>query len=86
MPGCSGGTGGPNCDPDPTHKRTVCDAARGDHGACVECLVDADCPRTKVCDLTAGTGTDGTTKIPACVPGCKTTNTDPDARCKAGSG
>ena len=55
--GCSGGVGDANC-PAAT---PVCDPVRGSgHGACVECLRDADCPRTKVCDTTKA----------MCVTGC----------------
>jgi hypothetical protein len=70
LPGCARGNGGTNCPSD----KPACDAAFGDHGRCVECLVDADCPRAKLCDL-SGT-------LPKCVPGCtNASGAADDSRC-----
>lgn len=73
--GCAGGNGDANCP----QTSPACDATFGDHGRCVECLVDADCPRAKVCDRSGA--------VPACVPGCTTSGGgDPNARCIDTSG
>lgn len=90
VPGCAGGSGSANC-PTANPALPVCDANRGDHGLCVACLKDADCPRALVCDLQAGTSPDGqggTIKVPLCVDGCRSTQSGApdDARCVDTSG
>jgi len=60
-PGCSGGTGGPNC-PD---EAPNCDPSQGPNGTCVACILgQRDCPATNIC-VQQGNAT-------ACVPGCTT--------------
>lgn len=81
VPGCAGGNGGANC-PTANPRLPVCDATKGEHGTCVECLKDADCPRAQVCQPGA-TAND----LPRCVDGCLASNgQENQARCAATAG
>lgn len=69
VPGCAGGSGGPNCPPN-----TVCKpAASTKPDSCVACLQDADCPQGDICIM-------GSNGEPQCVVGCSTDDNCPANR------